>query len=102
VLTKEQARALVVAEIERPPKYNYPGSPRDLVVVDEHTIERVWGWVFFYNSKRYLETREFRCALAGNAPYIVNRQTGELRVTGTAHPIEDYIAEYERSLTTTE
>lgn len=102
MLTKEQARALVVAEIERPPKYNYRGTPRDLVVVDEHTIERTWGWVFFYNSKRYLETREFRDALAGNAPYIVNRQTGDLRVTGTAHPIEHYIAEYERSLATTE
>ena len=102
MLTKEQARALVVAEIERPPKYNDPSTPRDLVVVDEHTIERAWGWVFFYNSKRYLETREFRYALAGNAPYIVNRQTGEFRVTGTAHPIEDYIADYERSLTTTD
>jgi hypothetical protein len=58
MLTKEQARELVVAEIERPPKYNYASTPRDLVVVDEHTIERAWGWVFFYNSARYLETRE--------------------------------------------
>jgi hypothetical protein len=98
MLTKEQARELVVAEIERPPKYNYASTPRDLVVVDEHTIERAWGWVFFYNSARYLETREFRYALAGNAPYIVNRHTGEVRVTGTALPIEDYIAEYEKSL----
>ena len=102
MLTKEQARALVVGEIERPPKYNYPDTARDLVMVDEHTIERAWGWVFFYDSKRYLETREFQYALVGNAPYIVNRQTGELRVTGTAHPIEDYIAEYEQSLTTTD
>jgi hypothetical protein len=99
MVTKEQARALVVAEIERPPKYAYPGTlPRDWVVLDERTIERTWGWVFFYNSKRYLETREIRYALAGNAPYIVNRYTGALSVTGTAHPIEHYIAEYEQSL----
>src|ERR1700733_1541778 len=88
MLTKDQARALVVAEIERPPKYTKAGTlPRDWVVLDEHTMERTWGWVFFYNSKSYLETRDFRYALAGNAPYIVNRQTGELRVTGTAYPI---------------
>jgi len=98
MLTKEQARALVVAELARPPKYTYASTPKDLVVVDEHTIERSWGWVFFYNSQRYLHTRNFMYALAGNAPYIVNRYTGELRVTGTAHPIEHYIAEYERSL----
>ena len=37
-------------------------------------------------------------ALAGNAPYIVNRHTGEIRTTGTAQPIEQYIEEYEREL----
>jgi hypothetical protein len=40
MLTKEQARALVVAEIERPPEDNYASTSRDLVIVDEHTIER--------------------------------------------------------------
>ena len=98
MLTREEARALVVAELERPPKYNYANTPKDVVVVDKLTIERSWGWVFFYNTQRYLETRNFRDALAGNAPFIVNRYTGELRVTGTAHPIEHYIAEYKRSL----
>mgnify|MGYP001952417046 CR=1 FL=1 len=29
--------------------------------------EHEFGWVFFYNSKRYLETGEFSAALAGNA-----------------------------------
>jgi hypothetical protein len=66
--------------------------------IDECMIERDWGWVFFYTSDRYLKTRDIRYALAGNAPYIVNRHTGEVRVTGTAQPIEYYIAEYERRL----
>ena len=54
--------------------------------------------IFFYNSERYLTTGEISHALAGNAPYIVNRHTGEMRSTGTAYPIEHYIAEYEREL----
>ena len=65
---------------------------------DENTIEKEWGWVFFYTSDRYLKTGDFRYAVAGNAPYIVNRHTGEVRVTGTAQRIEHYIAEYEREL----
>ena len=89
---------MVVAELARPPKYTYPDDPIDLVIVDESTIEKEWGWIFFYNSERYLTTGEISHALAGNAPYIVNRHTGEMRSTGTAYPIEHYIAEYEREL----
>ncbi len=38
--------------------------------------------------------------LAGNAPLIVNRFTGEVVTTGTAHPTEYYLAQYEASLST--
>jgi Immunity protein 35 len=98
MLTRADARALVVAKLGRPPKYRYPDDPTDLVIIDDSTIEKEWGWVFFYTSERYLKTRDFRYALAGNAPYIVNRHTGEIHVTGTAQPVEHYIAEYERRL----
>jgi hypothetical protein len=97
MLSREQARKLVVAELARP-KHRYPSDPMDWVVIDEGTIEKDWGWVFFYTSERYLKTRDIRYAIAGNAPYIVNRHTGEVRVTGTAQPIEHYIEEYEREL----
>jgi hypothetical protein len=36
--------------------------------------------------------------VGGNAPYIVNRHTGEVRVTSTAHPIEHYVDDNEREL----
>ena len=41
------------------------------VIVEHSTIERPWGWVYFYNSKKYLETGEARYAVAGNAPLLV-------------------------------
>jgi hypothetical protein len=96
MITKEQARALVEGELSRPPMY--PSDPRDLTVMDELTIERPWGWVFFYNTARYIETGDALLGVGGNAPYIVNRHTGEIRTTGTAHPIEHYIRQYEASL----
>ena len=98
MLSRDEARALVVAEVSRPPKYPSPGAATDLVVVDEDTIEKDWGWVFFYTSQRYLETRNITEAIAGNPPYIVNRHTGEVRVTGTGQPTEHYIAQYEIEL----
>ena len=69
-----------------------------LQIVESETIERPFGWVFFYNSKNYLKTKKFEDMLVGNAPLIVNRETGQLHVTGTAQPIEHYIAEYEAKL----
>jgi hypothetical protein len=66
-----------------------------LVLLLQHTIERPFGWVFFYTSRLYRDTGEIKYALAGNAPLIVNRRSGEVVTTGTARPVEHYIAEYE-------
>jgi len=54
-----------------------------LVVQTELTIERQWGWVFFYNSQRFVESGNVLDALAGNAPYLFNRVTDEIFETGT-------------------
>ena len=97
MLNREQARELVVAELERL-QQAYPDTPTDVVIMDDVTIEKEWGWVFFYQSERYLKTKEFSYMLFGNAPYIVNRLSGEMRITGTAHPIEYYIEDYEKLL----
>jgi hypothetical protein len=70
----------------------------EVVVVDSATIERPFGWAFFYESRRYLESGEFIHRLVGNAPLIVNRFTGEVVPTGTAHPTEYYLAQYAASL----
>ena len=98
MLTKDEARALLLAELERMPMPRDPDDPTKLVIVDEHTIEKDWGWVFFYSTDRYVETGDFRYALVGNAPVIVNRYTGERIITGTGKPIEQYIRKYERQL----
>lgn len=73
-------------------------EPDAVVIIDSHTIERSFGWMFFYQSQKYLETGNFTHCLVGNAPLIVNRLTGEIVETGTADTIEHYLAEYEASL----
>lgn len=88
----EQAQQLArnrLAEYER------EGVPR-LTLLDELTRELPYGWVFFYQSRGYVETGDPRQMLGGNAPLLVTH-SGELYETGTAHPLESYLREYERS-----
>lgn len=52
------------------------------------------GWYFCYQSKEFLETGELSAQLAGNAPFLIDRQSGELHVLGTAKPLESYLDDY--------
>ena len=68
----------------------------DLILLDEHTMERDFGWVFFYDSKQHVDTGDFRFGLVGNAPIVVARADGQLHETGTAFPVEHYLKDFEK------
>ena len=93
MLALEQARQIAAQEIAKA-----VGDPDIFGIIDSATIARPYGWVFFYQSRSYLESGNELEMLAGNAPLIVNRFTGSVTVTGTAHPIGYYLAEYESQL----
>ena len=65
------------------------------VVYVEQTIERPFGWMFFWGSDLYAKTRDPAYLVGGNAPFIVDRHTGAVVSTGTALPSEHYIQQYE-------
>ena len=69
-------------------------------IIDEATLEYDFGWVFFYNSKDYLENGNFSSCLAGNAPIIVDRYNGSVHITGTARQISFYVDEYVKKRST--
>jgi hypothetical protein len=50
--------------------------PVEISLNDEVTEEHPIGYVFFYNSKRYWETRATADALAGNGPILVRKEDG--------------------------
>jgi hypothetical protein len=91
MLTKDEARSLAMVSILK--SWDIEGDAP--VILDDVTIERPFGWVFFYDSAEHQRTGNFRHALAGNAPIIVNRFDGSLHLTGTARPTEEYIHDYE-------
>ena len=67
-------------------------------ILNEATITKAYGWVFFYQSKKYIETQNFSDQLIGNAPILVERFHGELKIFGTAYSIEHYLKEYEKTI----
>ena len=89
-MTIDDARQMVLNYL----KQIEQGVGCELVLLDRFTLEREFGWVFFYNSKRYEETGEFSYTLAGNAPIVVTRDDGLMHETGTARPLEHYLAEF--------
>ena len=47
------------------------------------------GWVFAWNSQRYVETGDFMTALMGNAPLVVLRDSGEVHLLPTGVDTEE-------------
>ena len=95
MITREQARELVAKQVCGRPDWLPPDD--EIIIIDEATIEKPWGWVFFFSSKQWMETNDTKYAIAGNAPIIVEKETGRLITTGTARETEYYIENYERT-----
>ena len=66
----------------------------NLQILAESTEEYDFGWVFYYNSAKFIQIGDSREALLGNAPLIINKESAELVVTGTAHDISYYVNNY--------
>ena len=65
------------------------GEHSELVITN--VTEHEFGWILTYNTKKFLETNDFRSSLPGNAPFIVDKADGEVYVTGTAEPLNHYL-----------
>ena len=86
----EAAKQIALTEINS----KYTGDLAPLVIAG--TIEKTYGWIFFYVTQKYVETGEFQYALAGNGPLVVEKQDGAVYRLGTSRPVEENIREFER------
>jgi len=93
MITKADAEAIVMAELK---KMETPSMP--FAINESATLEKPFGWVFFYNTYRFLETGEYVHQLAGNGPVIVNRNSGEITRGRSNQALDAFIKEYERAL----
>ena len=91
----DQTTALAIAR-NYVQSLKWPGI-EEMVLYESATIERPFGWVFFYNSKSFIDTGNIGDDAVGNAPIIVDRRDGSVHVTGTAAPLERYLDRYQTS-----
>ena len=71
-------------------------SDSELVVEPEKTLERSFGWIFFYTTRDYLETRDEMQRPVGNGPLVVEKRDGTTTFLSSGHPLETSIALYLR------
>jgi hypothetical protein len=90
-MTREDAQALVLRRLNA--AYDVAGD--ELVILDEETVEKDYGWVFFYTSRRFRETGSISDMLAGNGPVVVEREGGDIHLLSAAVPPDEAIREYE-------
>ena len=71
-----------------------PGT--EFVIHEDRTLEREFGWVFFYSPKAYLQTRNPRNLVPGAGPLVVERLGGGTQYLSTSVPPEQAVTEFER------
>lgn len=93
MIDKDAARKIALDFLAKKRRADAP----ELVLLDDKTIERPFGWVFFYEAKKFLNSHDVKERLIGNSPFIIDRNDGSLHVTGTRRPIEFYLEAYEKT-----
>ncbi|MCC8283292.1 YrhB family protein [Escherichia fergusonii] len=73
---------------------NYLANTEFPVVITMHG-RFAEGWYFCFEAREFLETGDEAARLAGNAPFIIDKDSGEIHSLGTAKPLEEYLQDYE-------
>jgi hypothetical protein len=91
MIDKETARKLAYKYLNS----TNPHVKDEIIIRDEYTIEKEYGWIFRYNTKTYIETGDYGKSLIGGGPLIVEKSDGSLEMLGSAYSPEDQIRWYE-------
>jgi hypothetical protein len=68
----------------------------DFVILEDKTVERPFGWVFFYTTRPYLQTGDPNYLIPGAAPLVVHRADGSTEHLATSVPPARAIEIYEK------
>ncbi|MBE4951207.1 hypothetical protein [Chryseobacterium culicis] len=67
----------------------------ELTIAEERSIQKEYGIIFYFNSKKFVEDKIEKAKLIGCSPFLVENKTGKIVVFGTNRFIDYYIQEYE-------
>jgi Immunity protein 35 len=92
MLTYEEAVAKAREAIAALPE---PLPSRDIVVVEDRVQPRARGWVFPFQTREFLETRDPRKGLLGAGPIFVDKFNGSVHQVPTGG-MQPWIEAYDR------
>ena len=86
-ITRELAELLAQNEIEKLGK----DSGKEFAILVANTLERERAWVFFYDSRNYVETLDKKYRVFGNGPIVVEKLTGRVALHGSNVDLEQIL-----------
>lgn len=93
----EQAKQLAIEHIKSYQEYRKKEFPTDNLEI-EHFVEFDKGWLFFFNSRLFLETRNVVYRSMGLGPVIVGKENGEIYQAGSSGNEEYWINKFNEYL----
>jgi hypothetical protein len=69
---------------------------REFVILNDRILEGTRGWMFPYNTKQFIETKNPLDGVVGNGPIFVDRQNGNLYVLPSGG-YRRWLEEYDRT-----
>jgi hypothetical protein len=75
-------------------EYLNKNSKCEIAILDDKTVETEYGWIFFYDSKKWVETKTLGCRMVGNIPVLVEKVDGSIRTIYEGLRYEATLEEY--------
>ncbi len=94
-ITRALAEQLAANETQKLGK----DAGREFAILVGNTLERERAWVFFYNSRKFVESRNFNDRIFGNGPIIVEKLTGRVVLHGSNVDLEQALKIYGENIT---
>jgi hypothetical protein len=96
VISRQEADRIARSYIAR--EFPPTGGAEDVVIDDEATIERPYGWLYSCVTATYLRTRDPDEGLAGVGPVLVLREDGQVIPYTSIYSNEAALREYEQQV----
>lgn len=96
MIDKEEAINLVYNLVTRNGTQLLDNPP---LITNDKKRELTFGWLFWWVSKKYLETGDPVWGYLGNAPVLVDKYTGTLQyVDSVNQSIDEFVEKYRKTM----
>lgn len=71
----------------------------NVVILENETVEKPYGWIFFYQHRNWIETRRVRDGFIGNGPILVDKRASKFVKFGSSGSVDYWCGLYESGQT---